>query len=586
MSQANAIDDRGDQAFKFRPNEAFLHNVMENAAVGMALLNTQGRWLYVNRAYAERLGYEPDDCTRLGARGLIHPDDLPLARQQLDGLAHGEVEGYRADRRYLHRSGAVVWGLTSASMLRDERTGDPLYIIIQVTDIDGQKRAEAALAETESRWNFAQEAAGQGDWDHDVRNKKVFYSRMWRLMRGFGPDEEVDGALESWLKRVHPDDRERILSIVLRQDSGEIQYNAFEYRERHKDGRYIWILSRGRPIEWFPDGQPARIVGTDTDITSLKAVAAELAEEKERLRVTLQSIGDGVISTDANGRVIFLNPIAEQMTGWTSAEAVGRRVEEVFVVVNEETGEPVPDPVGEALGRQWLHYLDEDAVLVSRTGERRAVRDSAAPVRTLDGPVIGAVLVFQDITQSRALQKELAHSAMHDGLTGLPNRKAFERVLAAAAEQALHEGREHALCFVDLDHFKQVNDSAGHAAGDALLQQIGQAIHRACRSQDFAGRIGGDEFALLLGDCSLAGAAKVAQQVVDAIADLRFTWHGQAYEIGASVGITAITASSPSTAALMAEADAACYAAKNSGRNRVSVYDDTMSGPRHFAQTA
>jgi diguanylate cyclase (GGDEF)-like protein/PAS domain S-box-containing protein len=409
---------------------------------------------------------------------------------------------------------------------------------------------------------------------------------MWRVMRGFAPDEDVDGGQAVWLKRVHPDDRERILSIIRRQDAGEISFNSFEYRERHRAGHYVWILSRGRPVEWFPDGKPARIVGTDTDISSLKAVEAQLAEEKERLRVTLQSIGDGVISTDAQARITFMNPIAEMMTGWSSGDAVGRKVEEVFNIVAEGTGEPVPDPVAQSLSRDEPYYLNEDAVLVSRSGERRAVRDSAAPVRTPQGEVLGAVLVFQDVTHSRALQKELTHSAMHDGLTGLPNRVAFERALTEAGDQARRELREHALCFIDLDRFKLVNDSAGHAAGDALLRQIADAIRRSCRTQDFTARIGGDEFALLLADCSLVGARKAAQQVIDAIAGVRFHWHGVSHDVGASVGITAVTLESPHLTELMNQADAACYAAKNAGRNRVAIYDPAQHAPERFARIA
>jgi diguanylate cyclase (GGDEF)-like protein len=232
------------------------------------------------------------------------------------------------------------------------------------------------------------------------------------------------------------------------------------------------------------------------------------------------------------------------------------------------------------------HYFNEDAVLISRSGERRAVRDSAAPIRTPQGEVLGAVLVFQDITHSRALQKELAHSAMHDGLTGLPNRVAFERALSVAVDQAHHELREHALCFIDLDRFKPVNDTAGHAAGDALLQQISHAIRRACRQQDFVARIGGDEFAVLLADCSVAGARKAARQIVESIAGVRFGWNGRVYQIGASVGITAVTARAPHLTELMNQADTACYAAKAAGRNGVVVYDPRVHGPERLADIA
>ena len=332
-------------------------------------------------------------------------------------------------------------------------------------------------------------------------------------------------------------------------------------------------MSRGRPIDWFPDGSVARIVGTDTDITSLKVVEEALAEEKERLRVTLESIGDGVISTDAEARITFMNPTAEQMTGWSLKDAIDKPADEVFTIIDESTGRLAINPVAECLAHERVYHPDEDVVLVSRCGERRDVRVSAAPVRTPQGAIIGGVLVFQDMTESRTLQRELAHSATHDSLTGLPNRLAFEQALTKAVEQARRERREHALCFIDLDRFKAVNDTAGHAAGDCLLQQVGNVIRRGCRAQDFAARIGGDEFAILFADCSLAGAKLATQKIVEAIAGTHFDWKRQTYEIGASAGIAAITPASPRAALLMAEADFACYAAKSSGRNRVSISD-------------
>ena len=228
-------------------------------------------------------------------------------------------------------------------------------------------------------------------------------------------------------------------------------------------------------------------------------------------------------------------------------------------------------------------------MLIGRFGERRDVRASAAPVRTPQGAVIGAVLVFQDVTDSRTLQRQLAHTAMHDSLTGLPNRATFHRVLDEALRQAQREVREHALCFIDLDHFKQVNDTAGHAAGDAVLHDIGVAIRGACRSDDYAARIGGDEFALLLPDCSVASATRVAQKIINAISGLQFSWRKPGEDggpIGASIGITAITSRAVDPAELMRQADAACYVAKARGRNCAAIYDGTRSGLDQLQESA
>ncbi len=178
-------------------------------------------------------------------------------------------------------SGEKKWLSTSKVPLRDDRH-QVIGIVGVSRNITERKRADEALAESESRWNFALEGAGQGVWDHDLKRGKAFYSRMWRQMRGFSLDEEIDGSREAWLARVHPDDRKRLLEQTDRQNSGELSQNSFEYRERHRDGHYIWILSRGRAVEWMPDGGVARIIGTDTDITSLKLAEARAAEEKER----------------------------------------------------------------------------------------------------------------------------------------------------------------------------------------------------------------------------------------------------------------------------------------------------------------
>jgi diguanylate cyclase (GGDEF)-like protein/PAS domain S-box-containing protein len=581
--QTSTDSTAGAAILHFPQREHLLHTVMENAAVGMILVGNSGRVTYANRAYAEMFGCPPSECVGLEVAALVHPDDRALTVEQFSRLIRGEIDQYRVERRYVRKDGSTFWGLASASLLRHEHTGSPFYTVVQITDIDRQKRAEAALAESESRWNFALEGAGQGVWDHDLKNKRAFFSRTWKVMRGFDPDAEVDPSQKAWLARVHPDDRERILEEVRRQDSGEQRYNAFEYRERHQDGHWIWILSRGKPVEWLPDGSPARIIGTDTDITGLKMVQGALSEERERLRVTLQSIADGVISTDADGRITFINPIAEQMTGWSASEAIGLRIEDVFTLSHED-GRPAANPVSECLSGRILRHVAEDAVLVTRTGRRRDLRSSVALLNAADRTVFGAVLVFQDVTRSRALQRELAHSAMHDSLTGLGNRSAFEEKLREVAAQACAEQREHALCFIDLDRFKGVNDGAGHAAGDAMLCRVARAIKEQSRRRDFAARVGGDEFALILTDCSLESARRIAEGIVDAITRIRLTRRGQTYQVGVSIGVTKITDRSPRAAEVMNEADAACYAAKASGGNRVSTYDEARSAELEAAE--
>lgn len=549
-----------------------LSSVLDAAPVGTVVITTDGFLTYANAAFNALLG-RSDDVAPPGFFDLVHPQDAVAVRLELDRIARGEIASCRGEHRLIHADGHPLWIMLAASGLE----GDDPRIIVQVTSIELQKKAEEALAYSESRWNFALESARQGVWDHDIRLDTMFYSRMWRVMRGIPPDEEIGpDHQEQWLARVHPDDVAHVLANIERQDRGDEDLEALVYRERRRDGRYIWIMSRGRPVEWDEHGNSVRTLGTDTDITYLKTIEQELASEKQRLRVTLESMADGMISADENGIITFINPAAEHLTGVPAAQALGRVVSDVFQLRNETDGHPLRCPAEQCLSDgQPLRY-EEECRMLSRNGLLRDVRCTATPVALPGEAGGGVVLVFQDVTQSRSLQRQLAHSAAHDQLTGLPNRAAFDRALAATIDSARSGQREHVLVYVDLDHFKPVNDTAGHAAGDALLRQVAQTIRDSCRGIDLAARIGGDEFAVILEGCSLANGRLVAEKIVRAVGALVFPWAGREYQIGASAGITRIGRESNSPLGFMGEADAACYAAKGSGRGRVVAFDEMV----------
>lgn len=552
---------------RFNQSGALLRKVVQSAAIGMALVGVDGRILYVNRAYETMLGWETDTVLGSLNADAVSSDDRELMGLRITQLMRGEVEDFQAECRMNHQDGGALWVLLTATLLRSETTNRPLYVIVQIVNIDRQKQAEAALAKSESLWNFALESAGQGVWDCDVPSNKMVYSHVWRQMRGIPEDEEIDPSQSAWLSRVHPDDVERVLSASRKQGQGADGFDALEYRERHRDGHYIWVLSRGRPVEWDNTGSAIRSVGTDTDITRVKMAEAQVAEEKERLRVTLDSIGEGVVSTDAEGRVRFMNPVAEGLTGWNESHAIGRFLPEVFASKHAVTGAWAPDVIAACLASGAAREIDDDVVLTNRNGGEFGVSGTASPVLDANDGIIGAVLVFKDITNLQEAQRKLAHSANHDGLTGLPNRSALVRALSEASRSGGLGQQTSSVCFIDLDHFKPVNDTAGHAAGDHLLKTVAAVIRASCRDQDFAARLGGDEFVVLLDDCPIADAELVANKIVDAIAAIDFEWDAKHYSIGASVGVALAGAGSADEA--LARADAACYAAKASGRGRV-----------------
>ncbi len=556
-------------------------HILDAAPVGMLLVGLDGAVLYSNRAFSEMVGYVPAAEEPFRLLDMVDDADRIALHLQFERLVRGETRSWRDEYRFRHRDRSALSVMAAASLLVDNDDHTPSIVILQLNNIELQKKAEEALAYSEARWNSALESARQGVWDYDLRRDRMFYSRMWRVLRGIPDSEEIGAGHDaSWLDRIHPEDQERVAIAGKKQGQGEPGYDTIEYRERTRAGNYIWILSRGRPIEWDENGTVLRAVGTDTDITHLKTIEQELASEKERLRVTLESIADGMISADAQGRVEFMNAAAEQLTGLSAAKARGMDVCDVFRLRSENTGTIMDCPVALCFEQGLPVRVEDDAVLLCHGGGHRDIRCTAAPVLGDGGRISGAVLVFQDVTQSRALHRQLAHTASHDALTGLVNRAAFESALDATILSARTNGLTSSLIYVDLDHFKPVNDSAGHAAGDALLKQVAKTIRETCRSRDVVARIGGDEFAVLLEGCPDERARQVADKIVRGIGALVFVWAGRQYRIGASAGITLVTSAASSPLGFMGEADAACYSAKASGRGRAVAFGDMISPPQ------
>lgn len=300
-----------------------------------------------------------------------------------------------------------------------------------------------------------------------------------------------------------------------------------------------------------------------------------LWEEKERAQVTLASIGDAVVTTDINCRITYMNGLAETLLGWQLADAHQLPLEKIFRIINETTCAPVPNPVAMCLAENRIVELAGNTVLVRHDGTEFAIEDSAAPIRDRDGQVLGAVLVFRDATHTRALTHQLEHHANHDALTGLPNRRQFETTLERVLANARHGGKTHALCYIDLDQFKLVNDTCGHIAGDELLRQVTTLLSQRLRGTDMLARLGGDEFGLILAQVTPEQALAAAEDMCALVRDFAFLWNSRQLEIGASIGLVMITPETDSMDVLMRHADIACYAAKHAGRNRVHRYQSS-----------
>jgi diguanylate cyclase (GGDEF)-like protein/PAS domain S-box-containing protein len=308
-----------------------------------------------------------------------------------------------------------------------------------------------------------------------------------------------------------------------------------------------------------------------------------LLREHERALATLGAIGDGIIRTDAQGRIDFLNPAAELLTGWSDRRAQGCQVEEVFQLIDEVARQPLPDPVAVCLRAGSIVRSAGHALLLGAGGQECSVHHSAAPMLDPDGNVLGAVLVFRDVTEARGQEREMIYLANHDSLTGLLNRRELETRLARAILSARREQREHALLYLDLDEFKVVNDTCGHLVGDEMLKQVTALLRAGVRRSDAVARLGGDEFGVLLEDCPAPRARHTAEELLRTLHDFRFSHGRQVFEVGVSIGLVPIGPGCGDLAQVLSAADAACYVAKDRGRNRLHEYepDDTGVAQRY-----
>jgi len=355
-------------------------------------------------------------------------------------------------------------------------------------------------------------------------------------------------------------------------------------RCHRSDGSIAWLLVSCRRID-DSDGHAIGSEGVCRDGTRLIETQQALDAVMMRAHVTLSSIGDGVVTTDSNGKIDYLNPRAEQMLGVTSHQAVGQAVEQICQFTDAAGTRSLHGLINECLDggeiRQFGNELDTDSRTLRESGS--SVKLTVTPIRCAQQLVIGAVVVLHDISRLQQITREMHYQANHDMLTGLPNRRAFERLLAGFLADSSGSTTEHALCYVDLDQFKLVNDTCGHNAGDEMLRQLTAQLASKLRANDTIARLGGDEFGVVMRDLSLADARAKSEVLRTEIESFRFSWENKLFRLSASIGVAAIDGDAVSANELLRRADTACYLAKETGRNQVHVYrgDSDETRTRH-----
>ncbi len=488
-------------------SETHFRNAMEYSAIGMALVGTEGQWLQTNKALCQFLGYSQEELRGLTFQQLTWPEDLNKDLQQVEKLISGEINTYSMEKRYYNRNGDVVWALLAVSLVR-HTDGTPLYFIAQIEDINELKRTEQVNQQLMERITLANEAGGIGIWEWEL--KPNIFSWDKRMFELYEIPPHIKPNWQVWYECVLPEDRQHAEKVIRDSLQSRSPFKL-EFRITVKDGiRHIRALAN-RVLN--KEGEVERLLGINMDMTEVKQLNEALFQEKERLHITLDSIGEAVVCIDMAMKITFMNPVAEKMSGWTQEEALGVPLLTVLHITFGDNGPLMENIYSADTSRS---AIEQDVVLHCRSGGSYDVHYSITPLSTLDGSNIGSVLVIQNVTESRKMLRQLSYSASHDALTHLANRASFEKQLRILLQTINSTHQRHALVFIDLDRFKAVNDSAGHAAG---------------------------------------------------------IWEGRVHRVGASAGITLIDDNNHQAAEVMSQADIACYASKNGGRGRVTVYE-------------
>jgi diguanylate cyclase (GGDEF)-like protein/PAS domain S-box-containing protein len=582
---ANAIDGLvrtcrevvgGDKVF------LMLHDPGRGELVSVAQTGEQ----FNERGYLRVALDEPSLVTWMFARGgSVAIDDVasdPRASAQIRDQ-YGTCSALGAP---LSASGELLGVLLSIETTAPRRyTADDLALIEQVAQetaaalashrmLKERAAAQDAALESEEQVRLLLDSTVEAIYGADLSGTCTFVNRACVEMLGYDHEDELLGtSIHELIHHSYPDGthypkKDCLVGRATR--AGEVGHSADEVHWR-KDGSALPVEYWSHPV--YKDGELMGSVVTFIDISERRSAEQNLKRLNARNELLLESTSDGIIGVDHNLCCTFANRAAAELLGYSQDALVGQDIHQLTHYARE-SGEPLAReqlPLQQAIDQCQARHA-EDAVLWRQDGDPIPVQYSANPIRE-DGRVTGAVMVFRNIAEARAVARKMDYLAAHDPLTGLFNRREFEARLEGALQAAQRDRAEHALCYIDLDQFKVVNDTCGHEAGDELLRQLGTLLHGRIRQHDMLARLGGDEFGMLLDNCPIDKAVEIADGLRAVVEDYRFAWQDKTFAVGVSIGLVAINADTESLSWAMSAADTACYVAKDRGRNRLHVYE-------------
>jgi diguanylate cyclase (GGDEF)-like protein/PAS domain S-box-containing protein len=556
--------------------------------------------IYHSPTWFKMRGLSPDDpatTTVESWMSRVHPEDRAVLQKNLAAELNGDTDVVHHEYRERHEDGRWIWILSQGRIISRDANGKSLRTIGTDTDVTELKLTQerlAKLADSEHRWRIAVESAGQGLWDINSTTDQNYFSDAWRAIRGLKPDEPEPSTTEDRFESIHPEDKERLKQEFAAREIETSDAVNHEYRQRSKNGEWVWIMSRGKIVERDATGKTVRMIGTDTDITVLKKSESDLKRLSHRYELAVSTAKVGVWEFDLENCRPYWDDNTREIFGVSVPnELLPDNIWELRIHPEDRARAlAISETAVKTCGNYAMDYR-----IVLLSGEIRHVRCRAIYHNDhSNGPRLIGVNwdVTEDYHRAEELQraKELAekrsmeiesaqlsleHNALHDALTGLPNRRHLDNALNAIdGTQKPLEGRRIALMHVDLDRFKQINDTMGHMAGDAILQRVSTILKSNVGEEAIVSRSGGDEFVIVMSAAPNDGA--LAEMATRLLRELNepVIYEGHECLFGASIGIAVQEYAAVSGRSLLVNADIALYRAKSEGRNRFCFFTADM----------
>ena len=538
--------------------------IIDNNLVGVVTACNR-KVVWANRTYEKMLGYDKHELISCPTRQFYAYEEdyiavgIAYVNLQKEGVIRNELE-------FVCKDGSHIWVDIRGAEL-DNIIADSIWIIVDVTE---RKKAEIALKESEYYWKFAIEGAGDGVWDWNIENDIKTFSDRWKAILGYDKSDILPIGID-WENRIHPDDALLAKETMHAYLSGIKSTYKLECRMRCKDGSFRWVLSRGMVVEYGEDGTPIRMIGTISDITERKQ-----AEHDLHIAAIAFESQEGMMVTDANNVILQVNKAFTTITGYTASDAIGQKSSLLSSGRHDAL----------FFADMWVEikansYWEGEIWNKRKDGEVYPQQLTITAVRDDDNIVTNYVGTLTDITESKLAEQEIKDLAYYDTLTHLPNRRLMiDRIRHSLSAKTRKDGIS-ALLFLDLDHFKTLNDTLGHDMGDVLLQQVATRLVSCVRENDTVSRFGGDEFVVFLEDLSktpidaAAQVKEIANKLLDSVSN-PYQLSDYSYTTSTSIGITLLTGDKLDVDELLKQADIAMYQAKKDGRNNARFFDPRM----------